>query len=92
MRNILIHDYLNAMQAIRLKAKVSANHRLELSLPEEIPEGEVEVIIMYTATAKEPNSPGLLSFLESLDGIDYPRRSLRDIMTYVQQERLSWNK
>jgi len=79
------------MQTIRLKAKVSANHRLELTLPEEIPEGEAEVIIMYTATAKEPKSQGLLSFLESLDGQDYPRRSLQNIMAYVQKERSSWD-
>jgi len=77
------------MQAFKLKAKVSANHRLELTLPEGIPEGDAEVIIMYTATVKEPKSQGLLSFLESLDGQDYPRRSLQDIMAYVQQERSS---
>jgi len=79
------------MQAIRLKAKVTANHRLELSLPEEIPEGDAEVIIMYSNTQKAPQGKGLLSFLESLDGQDYPRRSMQDIMVYKQEERVSWD-
>ncbi len=32
----------------------------------------------------------LLSFLESLDRKDYPRRSMQDIMAYIDAERDSW--
>jgi len=39
---------------------------------------------------KTLSGEGLLSFLESLDGRDYPRRSIQEIMAYIHAERDSW--
>jgi len=79
------------MQAVRLKAKITANHQLDVSLPETLPEGDAEVIIMYANDTEKAAGEGLLPFLESLDGKNYPRRSMSDIMEYLQEERASWD-
>lgn len=45
------------MQAFKLHATVPDNHRLILSLPEEIPTGEVEIIILSKPRSQESNHP-----------------------------------
>ena len=67
------------LEALRLKGIVKPGRRLELpKLPPELPEGEVEVILLYEAK-KAKGQASLLSPLEwpSLDGGQYMGGSLR---------------
>jgi len=77
------------MQAVKFKTKITADH--QVLLPDEVPEGDAEVIAMYAKQDETPAGEGLLAFLESLDGKDYPRRSMQEITAYIQKERDSWD-
>ncbi|MDQ6951762.1 MAG: hypothetical protein Q9M26_08865 [Mariprofundales bacterium] len=80
------------MQAVKLKATITADHTLEVLLPKEIPQCEAEVIIMYDRQDKAAEEGGMLAFLELLDGQNYPRRSGQEIMAYLEKERASWDR
>ncbi len=76
------------MQAVKFKTRITADHRV--LMPEDVPGGDAEVIVIYAERNEKPAGEGLLAFLESLDGKDYPRRSMPEIMAYIQKERDSW--
>jgi hypothetical protein len=66
------------LEALRLKGKVKPGRKLELpELPPELPEGEVEVILLYEKRAKKGPAP--LSPLEwpALEGGRYLDGTLR---------------
>jgi len=47
-------------------------------------------LVMNENKEKDRSDESLLSFLESLDGKDYPRKSMQEIMAYIHAERDSW--
>jgi len=77
------------MQAIKFDAKITTEH--QLSIPHNVPVGDAEIIVMYKNKGEQPAGEGLFSWLESLDGMHYPRRSVEEIMAYVKEERASWD-
>jgi hypothetical protein len=81
------------MQAVKLKAKVGRDHRIELELPTEIPEGEVEVIILAAETPGQAKA-GLKTLREFNDWLRQQpstKRSKEEIDAYIAAERASWD-
>ena len=78
------------MQAIKLKAHIDRNHRIEIQLPSDAPEGDAEVIILIPLPAP-PMEKGLRALFDNLDR-QTPRqgRSKEDIDAYLARERASW--
>lgn len=79
------------MHALKLKAHIDSNHRIEIQLPIDVPEGEAEVIILipYRPSSTEE---GLRAFFDHLDR--HPpsqRHSKEEIDAYLAKERASWD-
>jgi hypothetical protein len=80
------------MQAVKLKANVGRDHRIELELPAEIPEGEVEVIILASGPSDQPKPPSrtLREFNDWLRQQPSTGRSKEEVDAYIAAERASW--
>jgi hypothetical protein len=63
------------MQAVRLKATVSANRELNLRLPDSIQPGQVEVLVLCKEQTNEQNS-SLLQVLDEIENMAEPGQSL----------------
>ena len=79
------------MQAVKLKAKVGPDHRIEIELPAEIPEGEVEVIVLAAEVSSPPGARSLREFFEEVDQLPRRRRTKEEIDRYIASERASWD-
>ena len=79
------------MHAFKLNAHIDHNHRLEIQLPADVPEGNAEVIVLIP----HPPSPaveGLRSFFDNLDRHPPQQRySKEEIDAYLANERASWD-
>jgi hypothetical protein len=80
------------MRAIKLKAHITADHRLEMILPDDVPEGEAEVIVLSPEPHDKVAMPEnyLDAFFRDLENTAIPRRSKEDIDRSLQEERDSW--
>ncbi len=79
------------MHALKLKAHIDRNHRIEIQLPLDAPEGDAEVIILIPDTAPPP-AGGLRAFFDDLDRHPPERRySKEEIDAYLAEERASWD-
>lgn len=81
---------MNAMQTVKLKL---ISHRIidwMTMCPMMNRKNMAKVLVMTENTIQKLSGEGLLSFLESLDGKDYPRRTLQEIMACIHAERDSW--
>lgn len=78
------------MQAIKLTAEIGPDHRLALTLPPEIPQGSVEVIILADAAQKVAPTSSLREFFDEIDRFPGPRRTKEEIDQYLAEERASW--
>jgi len=77
------------MRALKLNAYITPDHRVELDLPADVPEGEAEVILLLNdAPENQPDS--LRAFTERLGKLPSSGRSKAEIDEYVRQERDSW--
>jgi hypothetical protein len=80
------------MRATKLKAHISADHRLEITLPDDVPEGEAEIIVLSPepcdTAAKQQDY--LDAFFMDLENAAVPRRSKEDIDRLIQEERDNW--
>jgi hypothetical protein len=79
------------VQAIKLRAKVGPDHRIELELPAEIPEGEVEIIVIAEETSSLSETRSLREFFEEVDQLPRRRRTKEEIDRYIAEERASWD-
>jgi hypothetical protein len=81
------------MQAIKLKAHVGRDHRIELELPAEIPEGDVEVIILAVGPLDQAKARfrTLREFNDWLRQQPSTGRSKEEIDAYIAAERASWD-
>jgi hypothetical protein len=78
------------MHALKIKAHIDSNHRIEIQLPMDVPEGDAEVIILLPAPV--PAGEGLRAFFEKLDRHPAKQRhSKNDIDAYLAKERASWD-
>jgi hypothetical protein len=81
------------MQAIKLHARVDRDRRLSLQLPEDVPEGDVEVIVLAPA---RPDASACRQHLERLlDRLatnPRARLSKEQIDAQLAEERASWER
>jgi len=80
------------MQAVKLKVNITKDHRVDGVVPDDVPQGEAEVVVLYSIQADEEESgiAQLLSFFECVQKKKYPRRNMDEILEYINKERDSW--
>lgn len=78
------------MHALKLKAQIDSNHRIEIQLPMDAPEGDAEVIVLLPSPAAKDE--GLRAFFDNLDKHPIKRHySKEEVDTYLANERASWS-
>ena len=83
------------MRALKLNAYIGANHRLELDLPEDVPTGSAEVIVLVPDNEANPDQEHRLylsNFFSRLENSDRPRLSKEEIDRCLEEERASWGE
>lgn len=83
------------MQAIKLNAHVGRDRRVSVQLPEDMPEGEVEIIVLARGAAEADENTRrayLETLLRRIAASDRPRRSKAEIDAYLAGERASWER
>lgn len=76
------------METMTLNVEITQDHILHL--PEYLEVGEVEITLKYKKKQGDLTSK-FMEFLESLDGKNFPRRSVQDINDSLRKERNSWD-
>lgn len=79
------------MKAVRLNAIVGEDHRLQILVPEEIPVGEVEVIVLASTPSSAPAEQTLDDLFAELDRMPHKRLTKEDVDRYLAEERASWD-
>jgi hypothetical protein len=79
------------MQAVRLKAMVGDDHRLEMVVPDEIPVGEVEVIVLVSRPAGACAEQSLSELFAEIDRMPHKGLAKEDVDRYLAKERASWD-
>lgn len=83
------------MQAIRLRTTVTADRRLDVVLPPEAPEGEVEAVILYEDDSRigieEARRRHLMEWIARIRQHS-PNRSREDIDRQTAEERDAWGE
>jgi len=82
------------MHAVKLKTRIGPDHRIELRVPNELPEGEAEVILLVPDRSPQKEAEQrryLEEFFLSVDASERPRRSKEEIDRYLAEERASWD-
>jgi hypothetical protein len=79
------------MQACKLTTHIPANHRLEITLPENFPHGEAEVIVLMKAPAvneaSATNINDLLAWQKTLPSSRYTPEEVED---WINEARNAW--
>lgn len=78
------------MRAIKLTANIGDNHRLNVQLPNDVPLGMAEVILLFSTNEAVNNHDDLNSFMEWLDQQPRYTRSKEEIDCCIEEERNSW--
>jgi len=79
------------MQAVKLQTYITKNHRLELDLPDDMPEGAAEVIVLVQDLKESTGEESLRDFFKALDASPRPRMSKEEIDRYIDETRNSWD-
>lgn len=84
------------MHAVRIHARVDASHRLVLDLPVEVPEGDVEVIVLASVRplslpAAVTSGSGLGAVLSGIDQSVRARLSPAQTQQWIDEERGAWD-
>jgi len=81
------------MQAVKLKVNITPDHRLDGIVPDDVPPGEAEAVVLYDRSSAEEDSgvAHLLQTVERVQKKNHPRRSMDEIMAYIKRERDSWD-
>jgi hypothetical protein len=79
---------------IRVKGKVSNDHTLTAVVPDDIPPGEVDVVIEVRSRklSRSERVEALQRIFDEFDKLDFPRRSKEEIDTDLAAERASWDE
>jgi len=77
------------MLAVKLKGTVTADHRLEITMPSTVPPGEVEVIILHAERRAKPKGHVRLAdpHAHPAAGMWADRKDIDDTVTFVTQLR-----
>jgi len=80
------------MQAVKLKVNITSDHHLDGIVPDDVPSGEAEVVVLYEnpAHGDADQMAGMFTLLENIQKQDHPRRSLDEIKSSINSERDSW--
>lgn len=79
------------MQPITLKAEVTADHRLIVEIPEDIPAGQVELtIVPLTSNDGAARLREFDQLMEEINRSNHPRYSPDEIGRRIAEERASW--
>ena len=79
------------MQAIKFRATIPADRTLVLHIPEGIPIGEAEIVVLVQED--KPANDGetsLVEYLDALSGRQRKTRTREDIDRQIETERCSW--
>ena len=80
------------MRAHRIKAHVTPNQPLIVPLPANVPEADVEVIVLFPEPEAQPGAfASLREFDEWLQQQPSSGRSKEEIDQYLSEERSSWD-
>ena len=79
------------MKAIRLNAVLDDDHRLQLAVPDEIPVGPVEVIVLANPDATDRGSQDLGALFDAIDQMPAAPRTREEIDRAIAEERSSWD-
>lgn len=81
------------MQVIKLHAHVDRDRKLSLQLPDEVPEGDVEVIVLAPAPVDaQDRRQHLETLLRKLASGSRTRLSKAQIDAYLAEERAGWER
>lgn len=82
------------MRAVKLTGTITGDHKLMLDLPDDLPTGPAEVIVLVNeASAVSTDADeSFEAFLDSLGKSPHRRRSKAEIDRYLEQERNSWGE
>lgn len=80
------------MQAVKLKVEITSDHQIYGIVPDDVPQGEAEVVVLYEKPENRGNGQmaKMYAFLENIQQQKHPRRSIDDIKSYINSERDSW--
>lgn len=79
------------MAEITLKGRITVDHKLTAEVPEEVPAGEVDIVVRLPRTVTSDNRR-MIEFLEELQRQPGRRnRSKEDIDRQIEEERNSWD-
>lgn len=85
------------MHAHKVIVPVPASRRVEIELPADFPEGQVEIIAIATEEPARPAASPRPGSIEAdraaravVDALDFPRRTKEEIDAYLAEERASW--
>ena len=79
------------MHALKISARIDSNHRLEIQLPDDAPEGDAEVIVLIPSV-QSTQAAGLRSYFEKLDCQPaLKQNSKAKVDAYLAKERASWD-
>jgi len=76
-----------------LKFHITADHRLDGTVPDDVTLGEAKVVVLYEndSHSDENQMNKMFSFLDDIQKKNHPRRSLDEIKAYIDGERDSWD-
>ena len=81
------------MNAIKLQVEIPKSRELNITLPDEVPVGAAEVIILSPSpTTTGEGVEAWLSLIEQWRANHPGRRSQADIDRYLEDERASWDR
>lgn len=79
------------MYAHKYETTIRADHRVTIDLPDDFPEGEVEIIVLTKpATITAAKSETLIDFLDWLKTQPPSGRSKEEIDAQIAEERAAW--
>jgi len=80
------------MHTLKLTAKITHDRHLQIVLPDDIPEGEVDVVVLIKDSQAQPAAQEnyLNTFFNDLENSDIPRRSKEEIDHFLEEERADW--
>ncbi|NBC47169.1 MAG: hypothetical protein GVY22_04085 [Gammaproteobacteria bacterium] len=78
------------MRAVRLKAVLEDDHRLQIEVPEEIAVGPVEVIVLSEQPAARRPEQGLDALFADIDQMPCSQQTREEVDRALAEERASW--
>lgn len=79
------------MRAVRLNAVLGDDHRLKIVVPDEIPVGAVEVIVLASQPQGGRAEPTLGELFAELDRMPHKPLTVEEVNRYLAEERASWD-